>query len=74
LDLLLIRRGKKWGVELKFSDAPSLTKSMRVALADLKLERLWVVYQGDKSYRLGKKVECVGLPRFLSQASPLLNN
>jgi hypothetical protein len=40
LDLLLLQRGKHWGFEFKCSDAPSLTKSMHIALQDLGLERL----------------------------------
>ena len=38
LDLLISRGGKRYGFEMKFADAPSTTKSMRVALSDLELE------------------------------------
>lgn len=39
LDLLVIAKGKRWGFEVKYQDAPTITKSMRVAMQDLKLER-----------------------------------
>ncbi len=59
LDLLLFKNGRRIGIECKRADAPTLTPSMRIALADLKLDQLYVLYPGDKSYSLGKKVEVV---------------
>jgi predicted AAA+ superfamily ATPase len=61
LDLVVIRRGKRWGFEFKYSDAPLLTKSMKTAMHDLKLQRLWVVYPGNDHYSLGKAIDCTGL-------------
>lgn len=61
LDLLLSRRGKRYGFEMKLSDAPTPTKSMTIALQDLKLERLFVVYPGAESYPLGEHVEVVSI-------------
>ena len=48
LDLLVVRKGHRWGFEFKCSDAPSTTKSMHIALEDLGLEHLWVVYPGNE--------------------------
>ena len=48
--------GRKVGVEFKRADAPSLTRSMGIALVDLDLDELWVVYPGKRSYPLGEKV------------------
>ena len=42
-------------------DAPVLTPSMRIALTDLRLDELRVVYPGEKRYPLAKKVEVVPL-------------
>ena len=42
LDLLLLRNGKRIGVEIKYSDAPSTTRSMRSAMEDLKLDHLFM--------------------------------
>ncbi|MEK7249342.1 MAG: ATP-binding protein [Bacteroidota bacterium] len=61
LDLFAIRNGKRWGFEIKYNEAPTMTKSMHIALADLKLDRLWVIYPGKSSYPMHEKVECVGL-------------
>lgn len=57
LDLLLISHGRRIGVEIKRMDAPRLTPSMRIAMEDLKLERLTVVYPGTKRYPLAEGVE-----------------
>lgn len=61
LDLLLFRRGKRIGIEVKRADAPRLTPSMRIAKADLKLDRLFVVYPGDTRYPLARGVEALPL-------------
>ena len=61
LDLMLVRGGRRWGFELKYVDAPRSTKSMRVALDDLKLERLFVIYPGDKDYALDDNIEVLAL-------------
>ena len=61
LDLFAIRNGKRWGFEIKYNEAPTMTKSMHISLKDLKLDRLWVIYPGKSSYPMHEKVECVGL-------------
>ena len=61
IDLMLFKNGRRIGVECKRADAPTLTPSMRIALADLKLDELHVVYPGVKRYTLAKKVEVVPL-------------
>ena len=60
LDLLLIR-GKRYGFEFKCADAPDVTRSMQVALQDLELEKLYVIYPGKERYRLQEKVEVISL-------------
>jgi hypothetical protein len=61
IDLILRRGGKLFGIECKRSDAPRLTPSIRIALADLRLEKVAVIYPGAKRYRLGDRVEAVPL-------------
>lgn len=61
LDLMVVAKGKRWGFEVRYQDAPTVTKSMRIAMQDLKLERLWVVYPGQTSYAVDEKIECVTL-------------
>ncbi|MFY9314153.1 MAG: ATP-binding protein [Burkholderiales bacterium] len=65
LDLLLLRGGKRYGVEVKHADAPRLTKSMAIAQHDLRLERLFVVYPGSETYALGAHAVALGLPELL---------
>src|SRR5271167_2831430 len=66
LDLLLFKNGRRIGVECKRADAPALTPSMRTALADLKLDQLCVLYPGEKSYSLAKKVDVIPLAQFVN--------
>ncbi len=61
IDLLLQRRGKLFGVECKRVDAPRMTPSMRIALDDLGLERIAVIYPGTRRYPLADRVEAVPL-------------
>jgi len=61
IDLVMIKDGRMLGVECKRVDAPRLTPSMRIALDDLKLERLVVVYPGSLRYSLADRVEAVPL-------------
>jgi len=59
IDLILFKGGKMYGVEIKRQDAPTMTLSMRIALEDLKLERIAVIYPGTKRYELHKKISVV---------------
>ena len=61
LDLLLLRHGKRWGFEFKCSDAPKTAKSMHIALDDLTLEHLWVVYPGHLRYPLTERITALPL-------------
>jgi predicted AAA+ superfamily ATPase len=61
MDLVLFKHGRRIGVECKRMDAPSLTPSMRIALHDLMLDRLIVVYPGDRRYALADDVEVIPL-------------
>ena len=45
----------------KYADAPTVTKSMRVAMADLGLTRLSIVYPGARSYPLQERIEVVSI-------------
>ena len=61
VDLVLVKNGRMFGVECKRMDAPRITPSMRTALKDLKLERIAVVYPGNKRYLLDNSIEAVPL-------------
>lgn len=59
IDLLLRRGDRLYGVEVKRVDAPRVTPSIRIALADLALERVAVVVPGGKRFALADRVEAV---------------
>ena len=61
LDLMLLRRGRRWGFEFKCTDAPRTTRSMHIVIEDLGLERLWVVYPGDREYPLTDTITALPL-------------
>ncbi len=61
IDLVLRKNGRTFGVECKRTDAPRMTPSIRIALEDLKLEHVAVVYPGEKRFTLAPKVEAVPL-------------
>ena len=72
LDLLLFVRGRRYGVEVKFQDAPRLTPSMRIALEDLGLRRLSVLYPGDRRYPLDRRVDVVPLAELATRGADAL--
>ncbi len=56
LDLLITAGNRRYGFEVKRSEAPRLTPSMRSALETLNLDRLYVVHAGTERYQLGPRV------------------
>jgi predicted AAA+ superfamily ATPase len=71
VDLLVMRGGKRYGFEMKLSDAPTATKSMRIALEDLNLTRLFVVYPGRDSYSLDERIEVLAVSELPSRLARL---
>jgi uncharacterized protein len=61
LDLFIPDGKRRIGFEFKYSQAPSMTKSMHAAMGDLKLSRLAVVYPGNRAFPLAENVEAVPL-------------
>ncbi len=61
LDLLLLQGTRRIGIEFKRADAPAVTRSMRIAIDDLKLDALYVVYPGAHRFRLEAGIEAVPL-------------
>jgi len=59
LDLFIRHHGKRYGFEFKYADAPGSTRSMRVALEDLRLDHLWVVYPGEEGYDVDARISVV---------------
>jgi predicted AAA+ superfamily ATPase len=61
MDLVVFKGGRRIGIECKRVDAPTITPSMRIAMADLKLDEVRVVYPGTKRYPLAEGIEAVPL-------------
>ncbi len=56
IDLFFQHRGRRYAVEAKFSEAPTITRSMWVALEDLALDHLWIIYPGPHTYPVHDKI------------------
>jgi hypothetical protein len=69
LDLLVMARGRRFGFEFKYADAPGRSRSMLVALEDLNLEHLWIVYPGDQEYSVDEKITVIPLREVTSLPS-----
>ena len=65
LDLLLVQFGKKTGFEFKYAGAPRLTNSLKIAVKELGLEQIYVIFPGDNTYPLSDNIQAVGLQRYL---------
>ncbi len=61
IDLVLERIGTRTGIEVKRTDTPRITPSIRNALVDLELSRIAVIYPGAKRFPLSDLVEAVPL-------------
>ncbi len=61
LDLLAFKKGKRLGFEFIYTESPKVTKSMTIALTDLKLDHLYVIVPGDLYYQAGEKIVVCGL-------------
>jgi hypothetical protein len=61
LDLLMLKGSLRIGVEFKRADVPRVTPSMRIAMQDLKLDALYVVYPGPHRFRIADGIEAVPL-------------
>ncbi len=68
VDLFFLHHGRRYGVEVKFSEAPKVGRSQHTAVDSLSLDRLWIVYPGQQAYPVADKItvwplkELAGLP------------
>ncbi len=65
LDLLVVRGRTRFGFEFKRTSSPTVTPSMRSALADLRLQRLYVVHGGTETFPLTNQILAVPLARIV---------
>jgi hypothetical protein len=72
LDLLLLKNGRRIGVECKRVDAPRLAPAMLIALKDLELDLLLVLYPGQLAFPLHEKVQAFPLSSLADSPTRLL--
>jgi len=65
LDLLIIKNGKRLGFEFKYTDKPKITKSIKIAVEDLKLDKLFIIFPGKESFSLTNNIKAIGLETYL---------
>jgi predicted AAA+ superfamily ATPase len=62
---MIIKNGKRFGFEIKYSEAPPLTKSMLIALEDLKLDRITVIYPRKNKFKIHENIIVIGLEEYI---------
>lgn len=71
LDLLVIRGNRRLAFEFKRTTAPTVTRSMRVALQSLGLDEIVVVHAGSRSFSLDRQIRAISLDQIFAHVSPL---
>jgi hypothetical protein len=69
---LVVAGRRRLGFEVKLTDSPGVTPSMRIALHDLKLDSIDVVHSGDETYPLDDKIRALALTRIDRDLRPLV--
>ena len=52
LDLLALAGGKRLGFEMKLTESPRITKSIHIAMQDLRLDHLFVIHSGGLRFAM----------------------
>ena len=71
LDLLVLDGSRRHGFEVKRSEAPRLTRSMRSAVETLSLDNLNVVHAGTEQYQLASRVRALPAVGLADKLQPL---
>ena len=61
LDLFWFRNGKPWGIEVRYTDAPKMTRSLHSVIGDLKPEHIWIIYPGKETWHVHPKITVLPL-------------
>ncbi|GEM_PF-1264344 len=69
-----MQRGRRFGVEAKFSEAPSVTRSMQSAIDALDLHHLWIVHPGPHSYPVSDRISALALTDIASLPGQIKDN
>ena len=73
MDLLLLRKGRRFGVEVKRADAPRMTPSIRTAIRDLKLDGVTIVAPITKPYAIDANVRVTSLEHVVEDPEQLVS-
>lgn len=71
LDLMIVRGRQRLGFEIKRTTSPAISPSMRHAMSDLKLDRIFVVHAGETTFSLSEKIIAVAFTNILNDLSTL---
>ena len=71
LDLFILKEGKKFGFEFKYTDAPKVSSSMRSAFESLDLNHLFLICPGHSCFLLRENITAIGLKKFIEE--PFIN-
>ncbi len=71
LDLLVVRGNQRLGFEFKRTSSPTITKSMHIAMQDLKLDQLTLIHAGEHSFPLSGQIRAVSAHDLLTAIRPL---
>jgi predicted AAA+ superfamily ATPase len=53
---MVLKNGKKLGFEIKFSESPKVTRSMHSVIENLNLDKLYLVYRGERNLMLDENI------------------
>ena len=70
IDIVVDLGSRLWGIEVKRTDAPKATPSMRHALEDLSLERIIVAHAGPDRFPLADRIEAISVAELLASPAP----
>ncbi len=71
IDLVVVRGKSRLGFEFKRTVAPTVSRSMHIAIEDLGLENIDVIHAGDETFPLADRIRAVSLSRVFDDVAPL---
>ncbi len=71
LDLLVVRGRRRLGFEFKRTATPARSRSTMIAMADLHLDSLDVIWPGEGTWPLGERIRALGVVDLLTELEPL---
>lgn len=67
IDLLVLKEGKRIGFEVKYSDIPKPARSMHIAIEDLKLDALYLIYKGTRKIDFGNGIIAIPAEQLIAE-------